>query len=149
MRRLISCFQWKTIDGIDENLRSNLSSCWGDKHTSDVCRQLNDFCVFKWLEQSYSFPSYINTYTDHVITFRVRRSRGEIYIGHGRLCVCLSLAAFPHYCTDPDVPGRNGRSPFSWALLGGFTIGARVSLLWQHSAVREMSASACARSMPG
>jgi len=30
-----------------------------------------------------------------------------MYIGHGRLCVCvsiyLSLAAFPHYCTDPDV----------------------------------------------
>jgi len=25
--------------------------------------------------------------------------------GHGRMCmsVCLSLAAFPHYCTDPDV----------------------------------------------
>jgi len=26
-----------------------------------------------------------------------------MYIGHGRLCVCLSLAAFPYYCTDPDV----------------------------------------------
>ena len=46
-----------------------------------------------------------------VITFRVRRSRGEMYIGHGRLsvcvcmcvCVCLSLTAFPRYCTDPDV----------------------------------------------
>jgi len=44
-----------------------------------------------------------------VITFRVRRSRGEIYIGHGRLCVCLSLAAFPHYCTDPDVSWGNGK----------------------------------------
>ena len=29
-----------------------------------------------------------------IITFRVRRSRGEMYIGHGRLCACLSLAAF-------------------------------------------------------
>ena len=37
----------------------------------------------------------------------------------------------------------------SRALLGGFAIGARVSLLWQHSAEREMSASACTRSMPG
>jgi len=37
----------------------------------------------------------------------------------------------------------------SCALLGGFAIGARVSLLWQHSAEREMSASACTRSMPG
>jgi len=41
--------------------------------------------------------------------FRVRRSRGEMYIGHGRICVCLSLAAFPHYCTDPDVRWGNGR----------------------------------------
>jgi len=32
---------------------------------------------------------------------------------------------------------------------GGFAIGARISLLRQHSAEREMSASACARSMPG
>jgi len=29
--------------------------------------------------------------------------------GHGHLCVCLSLAAFPHYCTDPDVTWGNGR----------------------------------------
>jgi len=40
-----------------------------------------------------------------VVTFRVRRSRGEMYVGHSHLCVSvwLSLAAFPHYCTDPDV----------------------------------------------
>ena len=33
----------------------------------------------------------------------MRRSRGELYISHGRLCVCVSvcssLTAFPHYCT--------------------------------------------------
>jgi len=28
-----------------------------------------------------------------IITFRVRRSRGEMYICHGRLCVCVSV---PH-----------------------------------------------------
>jgi len=39
--------------------------------------------------------------------------------------------------------------PSSCALLGGFAIGARVPLLYQHSAEREMSASACTRSMPG
>jgi len=49
-----------------------------------------------------------------VITFRVRRSRGEMYSGHqspshDRLCVCLSLASFPHYCTDLDVTWENGR----------------------------------------
>jgi len=26
-----------------------------------------------------------------LITFRVRRSRGEMYIGHGRLCLCVCL----------------------------------------------------------
>jgi len=45
----------------------------------------------------------------NVITFHVRHSRGEVYIGHACLCVCLSLAAFPHYCTDPDVTGGSGR----------------------------------------
>jgi len=44
-----------------------------------------------------------------VVTFHERRSRGEMYIGHGRLCVCLSLAAFQHYCMDPDVSWGNGR----------------------------------------
>jgi len=47
-------------------------------------------------------------------TFHVSRRRREMYIGHARLCVCLSvcvcmsLAAFPHYCTDPDVSCGNG-----------------------------------------
>jgi len=43
------------------------------------------------------------------ITFHAKRSQGEMYIGHGRLCVCLSLTAFPHYCKDPGVIWRNGR----------------------------------------
>jgi len=41
-----------------------------------------------------------------------------------------------------------GPVPPSCALLGGFAIGARVSMLWQHSGEREMSASACTHSMP-
>ena len=50
------------------------------------------------------------------------------------LSVCLSLAAFLHYCTDPDVTLGSGKGvPPSCALLGGFAIGARVSLLWQHT----------------
>ena len=34
-----------------------------------------------------------------------------MHIGHARLClsVCLSLAAFRHYCMDPDVSWGNGR----------------------------------------
>jgi len=38
-----------------------------------------------------------------LVTFRMSRRRREMSIGHSRLCVYLSLAAFPHYCTDPDV----------------------------------------------
>ena len=41
------------------------------------------------------------------VTFSVKRSRGEMYSGHGRLSVCLSVAAFPHYCTDPDISWGN------------------------------------------
>jgi len=52
-------------------------------------------------------------HTCELITFCVSRSRGKMYIGHGRLCVslsvCLSLAVFPHYCTDLDVTWENGR----------------------------------------
>jgi len=47
--------------------------------------------------------------TAALVTFGVRHSRGEMYIGHGRLCVCLSLAAFSHYCMDPNVTWENGR----------------------------------------
>jgi len=51
------------------------------------------------------------------VLLSLRRSPFEMFIGHGRLCVrvsvCvsvdLSLAAFPHYCTDPDVSWGNGR----------------------------------------
>ena len=79
-----------------------------------------------------------------------------MYIGYGRLCVCLSLGAFAHYCTDPDVTCGNGIGmpstigvPSSCTLWGRFAIGAQVSLLLQHSAEREISASASTRSVPG
>ena len=41
-----------------------------------------------------------------MITFSIWHSRLYIYAS---VCVCLSLAAFPHYCTDPDVTLGNGR----------------------------------------
>jgi len=59
-----------------------------------------------------------------LVTFRVSRRRREMYCGHARLCVCLSVcvsvcvsvclfclsaAACPHYCTDPDVTWGSGR----------------------------------------
>jgi len=51
----------------------------------------------------------------HFITFRASRRRREMYSGYGRLCVfvwlCvyLSIAAFPHCCTDPRATWGNGR----------------------------------------
>ena len=72
---------------------------------------------------------YILYNSAHSITFRLRRNQGEMYIGlRDCLCVCLSLAAFPH-CTDPDVTWEWYGVPPSCALLGGFATGARVSLL--------------------
>jgi len=86
-------------------------------------------------------------------TFRARRSLGKMCIGHGLLCVyvsdCLSLATFPHYCMDPDVTWGMVGVPSSCALLGGLAVRAWVSLLCQHIAEHEMSASACTHSIPG
>jgi len=53
--------------------------------------------------------STVNIDVGTVVTVRVSCRRREMYTGHARLPVCLSLAAFPHYCTDPDVTWRNGR----------------------------------------
>jgi len=53
------------------------------------------------------------------ISFRVRHSRGEMYSGHGRVCVCLYLVAFPHYCKDPNVTWGMIGVPSSCALLIG------------------------------
>jgi len=74
-----------------------------------------------------------------LVAFRVSRRRREMYSGHPRLCVCLSVyprpAACLHYCTDPGVTWGSGRGcPPSCALLGGFAIGTWVALLWQHNA---------------
>ena len=70
-----------------------------------------------------------------IVAVRVSRRQREMYIGHARLSVCesvsLSLAACPHYCTDPGVTCGNGigGALYSCALLAGFAISARVSLL--------------------
>jgi len=66
-----------------------------------------------------------------------------MYIGHGRLRVCVCPSPHSHTCMDPDVSWENGCPlPCSCALFGGFAIGAWVLLLRQHTAECEMSASA-------
>jgi len=90
----------------------------------------------------------------------------EMYIGYGRLCLCLSvprcILTFLHGpgCNLGDWLGV----PSSCALLGGFAFRGRVSFLRQHtctyklvalytanaySAEREMSDSGCTHSMAG
>jgi len=57
-----------------------------------------------------------------LITFRVSRRRREMYSGHARLSVCvsvcLSAAACPHYCTDRDVTWRSGRDASQLCAIG-------------------------------
>jgi len=67
----------------------------------------------------------------------------EMYIGHACLCVCLSVAAFPHYCTDLDVTWGNDRGTRGCAVLARFAIGAQVSLLWQHTHMQAYSLTYC------
>ena len=55
----------------------------------------------------------------------MRRGRGKMYIGHGSLCVCLSVCPSPHSHTTAWNQGVLS----SCILLGGFAIGARISLL--------------------
>jgi len=53
--------------------------------------------------------SRVTTLQGVAITFCVSRRRRKMYCRHPRLCVCvsvclcLSAAVRPHYCTDPDV----------------------------------------------
>ena len=44
---------------------------------------------------------------EHLVTFRASRRRREMYSGHVHLC--LSLAAFSHYCMHRDVILGNGK----------------------------------------
>jgi len=60
------------------------------------------------------------------------------------LCVCPRPPAHATARTQKQLGEVQGVLP-SCALLGGFAIGARVSLLCQHSAEREVSASASTR----
>ena len=47
--------------------------------------------------------SPISATAELLLTLCVSRRRRKMYCGHARLCVCLSAAVRPHYCTDPDV----------------------------------------------
>jgi len=77
------------------------------KHEND------DVCIISTVFKQKQFCEdtswQIKLRTISVITFCVSRSRRKMYCGHARLCVCLSVAVRPHYCTDPDVIWGHGR----------------------------------------
>jgi len=99
------------------------------------------------------------------ITFRVRPRRNVYWPWPSvSLCVCLSLATFPHYCTDLDVTWQNGRGcplvVHYWADLQAVhrfrccdnTHICKLIALYTanaYSAEHEMSASVCTRPVPG
>jgi len=89
--------------------------------------------------------------------FRVRRSRGKMYIRHARLSVCLSVCrCMPtQYRTDPDVTCGNGRGcpliVHYWSDLQsvhGFRCYDNTAPNAKCQRVLVL-ASACTRSMPG
>jgi len=101
-----------------------------------------------------------------VITFGVRRSRGEMYISHGHLCVCLSVCPSPHSHTTAWTRCNleNGRGcPLVVQYLAdlqsvhGFrcyhnTHVCKLIVLYAanaYSAEHEISASTCTRSTAG
>jgi len=83
----------------------------------------------KALKAMKAFRSYKHTYCCYIL----RESQMMQNVHCSCASVCLSHAAFPHYCMDPDVTWRNGSGASSFVLLGGFAIDALVSLLWQQS----------------
>ena len=89
----------------------------------------------RWIQSSlFEFNSEFSEIFS-LITFRVSRRRREMYIGHARLCVCLCVCVtVPRpMSTLLHGPGCNLGGmvgvPPSCALVGGFAVGARVSLL--------------------
>jgi len=116
----------------------------------------------QWCEQRCNKLQHIAA--PKLVTFHVRHSRSKMCISHSGLCVWLSLAAFPYYCTDPDVTWGNGtgcplivqywadlQSVHGFCCYDNVHVFELIALFTANecSAKREMSASACTRSMPG
>jgi len=132
----------------------------GHHYTQGRRAHLHAACTTDDLCEYFLFPALHNTVCPgmelwhfaldwFLITFCMSRRRRKMYCGHAHLsvcvCVCLSvcLSVYLSVCrgrmpTLLDGPGCNlgawYRLPPSCALLGGFAIGARVALLWQHNA---------------
>ena len=71
-------------------------------------RSIPERCILEALLRRVLYCGHSTQYS-HLVTFDVSRRRREMYCGHMRLCVCLSAAAYPCYCTDPEVTRGSGR----------------------------------------
>ena len=77
-------------------------------HNREHADVISSICSL-FIELSHYGQTLLTSYK--LVTFCMRRSRGERYSGHGRPCVCLSVPRhIPSlgYCTDPDVSWGNG-----------------------------------------
>ena len=135
MLRIVSNWRVKNLDVFCSSI-TLLNKIWSDLESipagaNDMQRSISNlarmedanfpligegvFLSFKiWDAQTaYQFCSDAALLSRFLVTFRVSRRRREMYCGHTRLCVCVSvsLSAAPcvHYCTDPDVTWENGR----------------------------------------
>ena len=107
-------------------------------------------CVFHW--------QTVLSFSDHVykccsvtmfqyagnrllIMFRIRHSQAWLWPS---VCVCLCVwcCCIPTLWHAPGCNLGDGRGCSSCALLGGFAIGAWISLLWQHMHLMRMPTSA-------
>jgi len=148
--------------------------CWRVDQLSVVDLVFLVFKVLEWkvikvnkVYQAYQDMFSLHRYC-HIITLAITESSlweaSSLHVARGiaetkcifvtAVCVsvCLSVPRrIPALLNGRGCNLGNGRRcPVRYcALFGGFSIGARVSLLWQHSAEREMSASACTRFMAG
>ena len=105
-----------------------LVSCWCGGDLREMSRHhllrthRPDFCTTSTKKTSAS-TNQISSHYSSFITFRVSRRRREMYCVHARLSICVSVcvsvsaAACPHYCTDPDATyGSDRECPPSCAL---------------------------------
>jgi len=87
------------------------------------------FCEFVWVS-----ILCFSVLAHYFVTFRMSHRRREMYTSHALLCVSVH-GRMPTLLHGPGsyLGEWQGVLP-TCALLGGFAIGARVALLWQHSA---------------
>ena len=101
--------------------------CIRSRFTLNTSSNSNNYQIL--VECALHLPSKQCVPLNSIITFHVRHSQGEMYIGHMSLSVPRRIPTLLH---KPRCNlGEWQWVPSSCALLGGFAINVQVSLLWQ------------------